>query len=264
MTLTLLEAGEMAVRPAMIATQDAIRSDINLYPGGITWADVEYDQREGRVLQPITQDLRGIPLGMDMQQDSRAMLSSAFFLNKLSMPPAGQGGMSPLETSERIKEYIRDALPLFEPMEQEYNGGLCEDTFTALLNSGVFGPISDIPDELRGQNIRFRFTSPLHDALERKKAATYIEAGQLIAESMKLDPTAPLIVDTRVALRDALKGIGVPAAWNRSIAEVEELAEEMEGRLDTADTMELATAGGAAVEQAGKAGESVKQLTQAA
>ena len=44
MSLTLLEAGEMSVRPPMIATQDAVRGDVQLYSGGITWADVEYDE----------------------------------------------------------------------------------------------------------------------------------------------------------------------------------------------------------------------------
>lgn len=43
MTLTLLEAGEMAVRPPLIATKEAIRGDVALYAGGITWADAQYD-----------------------------------------------------------------------------------------------------------------------------------------------------------------------------------------------------------------------------
>ncbi len=48
-TLTLLEAGEMAVRPAMLATADAIREDIQHFPGGITYVDADYDERKGEV-----------------------------------------------------------------------------------------------------------------------------------------------------------------------------------------------------------------------
>jgi len=68
------------------------------------------------------------------------------FLNKLSLPPADRE-MTAYETGQRIQEYIRNALPLFEPMEMEYNGALCEDTFEALMRVGAFGSPQDIPGE---------------------------------------------------------------------------------------------------------------------
>jgi len=49
MTLTLLEAGEMAVRPPIIGVKEALRSDLQLFAGGFTTAvDAEYDERYGR------------------------------------------------------------------------------------------------------------------------------------------------------------------------------------------------------------------------
>ena len=45
MTFTLLEAGEKATSPPVVATVDAVRSDVNLFAGGITWIDQEYDER---------------------------------------------------------------------------------------------------------------------------------------------------------------------------------------------------------------------------
>jgi hypothetical protein len=45
MTLTLLEAGEKFTNPPMIAVQEAIRSDVAIYAGGITWVDKDYDER---------------------------------------------------------------------------------------------------------------------------------------------------------------------------------------------------------------------------
>ena len=52
MTFTLLEAGEKATSPPMIATQNAVRSDVALYAGGITWVDEEYDEKLGAALRP--------------------------------------------------------------------------------------------------------------------------------------------------------------------------------------------------------------------
>lgn len=210
MSLTLLEAGEMSVRPPMIATQDAIRGDIQLYSGGITWADVEYDERKGDVLRPLNQDRRGLPMGYDTAERQMAMLAEAFYINKLTLPPP-QGDMTAFETGQRVEEYVRQALPLFEPMEHEYNGQLCEDTFDSLLRAGAFGALQDMPPELRGRDVRFRFTSPLHDAMERKEASTFIESAELIRIAMEMDPTALAHYDSGQALRAALEGVGVQA-----------------------------------------------------
>jgi hypothetical protein len=56
MTYTLLEAGEKLTNPPMVATENAVRSDVAIYAGGITWVDMEYDERLGDALRPLTQD----------------------------------------------------------------------------------------------------------------------------------------------------------------------------------------------------------------
>ncbi len=216
MSLTLLEAGEMSVRPPMIATQDAIRGDVQLYSGGITWADVEYDERKGDVLRPITQDRRGLPMGYDAAERQMAMLAEAFYINKLTLPPP-EGDMTAFEVGQRVEEYVRAALPLFEPMEHEYNGQLCEDTFDALLRAGAFGAIKDMPPELGGRDVHFKFVSPIHDAIERKEAATFMEAAEINRIALEFDPSAMAHYDSGLALRAALEGIGVQAQHMRSV-----------------------------------------------
>ena len=109
----------------MIATKNAIREDVQWFAGGITWADIDYDERKGEVLRPISQDKTGLPWGADMAEQQREMLAAAFFLNKLTLPPA-EGDMTATEVRERIQEYIRSAIPLFEPMETQYNAPLRE------------------------------------------------------------------------------------------------------------------------------------------
>lgn len=52
MTRVLLEAGEKAVTPPMLAVTEAIRGDISVYAGGITAIDSQYDERLGEVLRP--------------------------------------------------------------------------------------------------------------------------------------------------------------------------------------------------------------------
>jgi hypothetical protein len=227
MTYTLLEAGEKATNPPMVAVQEAIRSDISIYAGGITWVDAAYDERLGEVLRPITQDKSGLPMGMEMSMATRAMIAEAFYLNKLTLPQRAPE-MTAYEVGQRIQQYIRDALPLFEPMELEYNGAICEETFSLLLRSGAFGSPFDIPKQLQGADIQFRFESPLHEAIEREKGNRFMEAQGFIAGAIQLDPSTALVVDAKTALRDVLDAIGVPAKWVNTEEEVQAVVEQQQ------------------------------------
>lgn len=222
MTLTLLEAGEKITNPPMVATQEAVRSDIMIGPGEVTWVDIEYDERLGDALRPLNTDSKGMPLGIDMQRDSRVMIAQAFYLNKLTLPQRTQE-MTAYEVGQRIQQYIRDALPIFEPMEQEYNGAMCEETFELLMRHGAFGSPYDLPRALQGAEIDFRFESPLHDAIDQQKGQKFLEMKGLLAEAVAMDPATAYIPDVKTALRDALAGIQVPARWQRGEAEVAEL-----------------------------------------
>ena len=221
MTFTLLEAGEKATSPPVIATVDAVRSDMALYAGGVIWVDPEYDERMGEALRPMTQDFRGFNFGVQMNKNAQEMITAAFYLNKLTMPQRGPE-MTAYEVGQRIQQYIRDALPIFEPMEQDYNANLCEDTFTLLWRNGAFGSPFDWPKSLQGADIGFSFESPLHDAIDQQKGQILLEGMQLTAGVMKLDPSVALVTDSKKALRDALNGIGYPADWMRGEAEVQQ------------------------------------------
>lgn len=213
MTLVLLEAGEKAVNPPMVATEEAVRSDMQLYAGGTTWVSETYDERLGDALRPITQDKSGLGFGMQMTADTREAIANAFFLNKLNLPPVSGRDMTAYEVSQRIQEYIRTTLPLFAPLEDEDNGAVCEMTFTRLLHGGAFGSFQNIPESLQRQDIQFQFESPLRDAIEREKVVKFREVGQIIAEAMQLDQTVVTNVDLHTAFRDAVEGTGAPAKW---------------------------------------------------
>jgi len=220
MTSTILEAGEKATNPPMLAIQEAIRSDISVYAGGITWVDADYDERLGEVLRPMTQDKSGLAFGMDVNEGIKEQIMEAFFLNKLNLPPTGGPDMTAYEVGQRVQEYIRNALPLFEPMEADYNGRLCENTFDTLLRAGAYGDPRNIPKSIQGADIRFTFESPLHEASEKAKVGQFMEAQQILAQAINLDPSTALIVDGKKAARDVFEAVA-PADWLNSESDVE-------------------------------------------
>jgi len=252
MTWTLLEAGERATWPPMIATVDAVKSDIGNYSGGITWVDADYDERLGEALRPVTQDFRGFNFGRELNEDTRKLLYKCFFLDTLNMPTRGPE-MTAYEVGQRIQQYIRDALPIFEPMEMDYNAKLCDMTFELLWRGGAFGSPLSWPKKLQGADIEFRFESPLHDAIEQQKGQILIEGEGLTSAVMRVDPSVASIIDAKVALRDALNGIKVPAKWMRNEADVQAIDDQQKREAELAKILAATQQGAAAAKDLGAA-----------
>lgn len=256
MTRTLLEAGEKFTNPPMVAVQEAIRGDISIYAGGITWVDAQYDERLGEVLRPLTQDKSGVPIGMDLTREVKLGLQEAFFLNRLALPERGPE-MTAYEVGARVQDWIRQASPLFEPLEDEDNGAICETTFELLMAHGTFGPAEDIPQSIRGREIGFRFESPLHQAIERQKSTMFTEALGLLAQAAQTSPEAAVQLDVTGAFRDTLLSIGTPAKWVRSEEQVQAEVEAAAQQKQAADVLGALGAGADVAQKIGDAGRSL-------
>lgn len=259
MSLALLEAGEKSVTPPMVATMEAIRSDINVYAGGVTAVDAEYDEKLGEVLRPLTQDIKGFTYGLDMVKDVREMIKEAFFLNSIQLPAPDVRDMTAYETQRRIEEYIRAALPLFEPMEIEYNGALCEETYEELKTANAFGPPEDMPQMLSKKEFQFSFESPLQGAQKRAKTEAYTQTAQLLATSVNLDPSLASEVDLRKAFRDAIDGVATSAEWLRSDEEAGAINEQKNREAQMQQLLTQVGEGAAAAKNIGAAANSMAQ-----
>jgi len=210
MMLTLIEAGERQVDPPIVATESAVTSPIDISSAAVTWVDADYDERMGQALRPMELG-KNVQLGQDLISSVRNILSEAFYLSKLNMPSARP--KTAYETSILVQEYIRNALPIFEPMEQECNVQFLEKVFQKALREGAFGPIEDMPQGLRGKDLRFKFSGPLKQARDRQTVEAYRDVNGLLAEAAAIGPGAVAEIDTRIMLRDAVKSTNAPGGW---------------------------------------------------
>jgi len=248
----LLEAGEKSVNPPMVGGEHAVR-ETNLMAGAISWVDMEYDKKVSDILAPIkmTGDMS---TGFEMRKDLREILRASFFLNKLELPEV-TGKMTATEVQRRLEEHIRNLLPLFEPMEVEYNTRILDKSFSLLRTMNAFDRRS-MPAALSGANITWAFESPIQQAqlrvmVEQAKATWEMQAlgGQAGASSPATDPD-------RVQ-RDAVRGIGGPASWRLTPAEQQKNAE---WRAKAQQLQAMAQHIGGAAEVAGKVGEAAGKL----
>lgn len=259
LTLILLEAGEKAVTPPMVTPGGVIRSDVNLYAGGITAYDSEYDERTGEVLRIIPHDYSGMQFGAALRQDVKEMISNAFFLNKINLPPIGKD-MTAFEVGQRVSEYVRNALPIFGPMEMEENGATCMMTFDILHREGTFGGFHDMPQSLRGQDIQFNFTSPLHAAIDAQKVQIFAQTKAQLAEAAALDPGAPNMLIVRKALRDALQGGGTPEDWLRTDSQMKAMDDAAAEKQQTQELLNNMNQGAMVAKNIGDAGTALSGM----
>lgn len=258
-TRTLREAGEKYVDPPLIAIADAIRGDIPTYAGGITIADMEYDEKLGEVLRPLTQDRGGFPIGLEIAQALNADLDKAFFSDVIRFPDPQTRDMTAFEFRHRIEEQIRNASPVFEPVEKEYNGPLNELVFDILNENGAF-PMDAMPETLQGREIRFTFRSPLSDMANQSEAAVFREGMELLAPIAEIDPAQLSNVDMTKSVRDALKAIGFKADWFAPEESVDAARQQIQQQREQEAALEQARQTGEVVEQGGRAAQSVEEF----
>lgn len=257
-TRVLLEAGEKAVNPPIVGVREMIRSDLNYQAGGFTALDPEYEGKVSEALHQLMPETKGLNFGLELVKDIREQLKEAFFLNKLNLPPT-QGGrdMTAYEVGQRVQEFIRNALPLFEPVETDYNGGICETDMKLILHNDPEVRKS-IPDSLKmGLDLPdafgFVFESPLREAVDKAKVGQWQEATQIITSAQALDQSAAFIIDGKKGLRDVLDAV-VPADWLRSEDVVDKMSSDAHAAAKSQQLLDLLGQGGKAAKDLAAAG----------
>lgn len=260
-TLTILEAGQKAVDPPTISVGEAINGGVNLYAGGNTNVDADYDERLGEVLRPMTLKHDGLQFAAAREELIAKQLDDAFFRSRIGMPTITKE-MTATETERLYAEFIRGALPLFEPVEQEYSNALCSECFEVSRDMGAFGSPYDMPPALRGQELRFEFESPLQQAAERQKVGQFQQSVEIVAVAAQIDATARANFNTDEAARDTLGSIGSPAKWLRSEEQANQIKQQDAERARAAEDAQRMAAGADVASQVAGAGESAASAAQ--
>lgn len=247
----ILDAGELAVAPPLVAKRDAVLGGINNYAGAVTFVDMEYDERLGDAIRPLETggDVR---LGLEMKVDTRNILQAAFYLNKLTLP--SDKDMTAYEASERIAEYIRSAGPIFEPFEAD-NARMLNTMFDMGLRIGYFGPIEEMPPELRGGEIEFEFDTPVSQAYRRVKVMRANEVVTALGPIAQIEPSVKDNVNFDKLARSTMDNIGGDADWKFSEEEVAQTRQARQQKMDEMEKMQKADAALSAADKAGSAGQ---------
>lgn len=255
---TMLVAGQRAADPALMAPNDGSFSEVNSFPGGLSYYDVDTAaQLGGNPFFPL-EPSSNMPLTREMQADMRDQVFRAFFRNVLNLPVQGPQ-MTATEVMQRKEEFIREIGPVFGRLESDYTGPMVEIGFDILLRGGAFPPV---PKILAGRNVRFEYESPVKRIRQQIQASAAhlwaLEQGQY-AEA---DPAALDLVNFTELGRFKAQALNLPPQIVNSSEELERRAaarseaQEAEAQMAVlAQGAEIANTAASAANTAGLTGE---------
>ena len=254
MTRILLEAGEKAIDPPLIAQLDVVRGDIGLGAGGLTWVDSGYDERLGEAIRPLQADYSGVPFGHQMSDRIDQVIRMGMMLDKVNIPDTS--GMTAFQVRKVIEQQMRANIPMFEPVEIEYSEPLCSETFAVMRALGAFPP-AEIPEVLRSTEIEYSFKSPLKDLEDSGLNQRLSEGFELIGAAAGLDESVTKIANPVAITRDMLQRLGWPEEW---INDEKKVAAAVAALNERKQAEEMAATGAGVAEAAGKAAPMVKAM----
>lgn len=256
MAAAVINAAEKTVDPPLVATQNAIKSMVDLRAGGITWIDAQYDERLGEALRPL--DLgKNAQLGIEMLAYVTQQIERAFFINKLQLPTSQ--AKTAYETARLVEQYVRDALPIFETLENDYIQPILDNIIGTITEIGGYGDLGSLPESIVEGELEIRFNNPLRQSLDKKKVQAFVEAAQIIATAAQFDPNATAEYDLPAMHRDAVEATGAPPEWivdpQISAQRREQAAQEQQQAAATAQMGAEAEVAGQVAGAAGQARE---------
>lgn len=237
MTWSIIEAGEKAVEPPMVATHGAVIGGVNIAAAQVTWVDKNYDEKTGEALRAL--ELGTSPqFGEVLREGIRNNLNAAWYLNKLLMPQSYD--KTAYEANRLHEEFLRAVQPIMEPAEAERNGNHLDIAFAVSQRLGLWGDMKEMPEELAGQDIDFTYDNPYEDARKQALTFAYKGAAEVNQIAAATDPTVIAQFNGKKAYRDAISGVA-PPSW---------LLDEDEAEAAMAKAEEEQTMAGAAQEVA--------------
>jgi hypothetical protein len=208
MARVLLEAGEKSLDGPLKAVDGAVKSDIDLSAGGITWVDRDYDERLGPAIEPLLPNNRNVPIGFDLIMRATIAMKDNWYLSKIRLP---QQSKTAYETSVLVEQWIRENLPLFSPWQAGLSM-LLEEVFWVAIDMGIFRGVP-IPEELMESERVFDFQNPLRDAIDLNRVNQAAQIMPLIAGAAQFDQNAPKRINFINMIDSVTRGIRAPADW---------------------------------------------------
>jgi len=211
MSEVTIRSAEKQVDPPLMLPDDGFMLPIRTVPGGLNF----YRSGTRDRLEPL-QTGSNNPLGLQMEDQRRQAIRSAFYVDQLVMGAGPQ--MTATEVVARTEEKMRLLGPVLGRLQAELLQPLINRSYNILLRQEQLPPP---PQVISGQDIEIEYVSPLAKAQRQTDVQSTMQMLQVVQPVAQIDPTIIDHLDGDGLIKHLLKSLSIPASVIRSEDEIQ-------------------------------------------
>lgn len=254
MRRSTLLAAELATFPPVAMPSSTTIGQDSFFPGGTMIYDMaEVAGNPRNAIYPVVSGAN-IPLGLDMENQTREMIRGAFLKTVLNLPVDGPQ-MTATEILQRREEFMRMVGPTFGRQEQDFVGRIVSRVFGIMSRAGAFLPP---PDVLNGRRVQFEFKSAVQEAQKRINVAAASATFEQVLPLAQYKPEIMDNFDADAIARFMAEANGMP---HKLLVGQDQVAAIRQARAQAMAAQAAMAAGTQVAEAAGAAAPAMKLLT---
>lgn len=236
---TVLRAGQKAVDPPLLLTEDGALDAFNLRSSALNYGTMSADG------VPLVQPLTGgenIPLGLELMGVETQEIEDSFLVSIFKILTE-----NPQMTATQVLEIAQQKAVLLAPVmgrqhSEDLGPMIAREIGIASRDSRYAWILEEMPDALReqGGSYQIEYRSPLARAMRAQDGVAIMRTFEALPAAQALDPHSVMIVDIPGALRELSEINGVPAKLIRDQKTYEAMVAQAQQQMQMAQAVEAA------------------------
>ena len=213
MSEVTIRAAQKQVDPPLLVPDDGFILPIRTVPGGLNF----YRSGSRDRIEPLNIGANN-PLGLNMEEQRRKAIQSAFYVDQLIL---GQGPqMTATEVVQRTEEKMRLLGPVLGRLQAELLQPLISRCYNILARQEAF---EVAPEFMQDIDIEIEYVSPLAKAQRSGDVQSALRLIELMQPLVGVDPSIIDYLDSDGLTKHMVKALSVPATAIRGDEEVAEI-----------------------------------------
>ncbi len=204
----------ISVLPAFLTGDERALQNRSMSPGAIIGGALRDDGRPKIVPLQISNDPRMLVEAMELLKRE---VQDIFF--QATLPEDKNAEMTAYETRMRVMERQKALAPMAERIQSEFLEPIVRDTFEILVDRGIIN-LSEMPDELKQQELKFSFTGYLATISKYAEVEAANALLSMFLPYAQINPEIAMLPDFVKMMRHAAHITGVPNSLIKSDEEV--------------------------------------------
>jgi len=221
---TVLRAGQQAVNPPLLLSEDGALEPFNVRPGALNHGAMSSDGT------PLVQPLQmgdNVPLGLELMEVENGEIEDSFLVTIFKILTE-----NPQMTATQVLEIAQQKATLLAPVmgrqhSEDLGPLIGREIDIASRMSQHAWILEEMPDALKEQGGAYQidYRSPLARAMRAQDGVAIMRTFEALPAAQALDPHSVMVIDVPAAVRELSEINGVPAKLVRDKKMYDQLVE---------------------------------------